>query len=56
MLGTGILGGCTSAQSQQANVLGPSAVPVQLTINGQRRSLNVEPRVTLLDALRTGWI
>ena len=31
---------------------GPNAVPVTLTINGQRRELVLEPRVTLLDALR----
>ncbi len=31
---------------------GPQAVPIALTINGERRELSVEPRVTLLDALR----
>ena len=33
-------------------VLGPGAVPITLQINGKAHSLNVEPRVTLLDALR----
>ena len=33
--------------------IGPDAAPVTLTINGQRHQLNVEPRVTLLDAMRT---
>jgi xanthine dehydrogenase YagT iron-sulfur-binding subunit len=37
---------------QQAQVVGPGAVPVSFTVNGQRRSVTVEPRVTLLDALR----
>lgn len=32
--------------------LGPGEVPIQLTIDGQTRSLRVEPRVTLLDAMR----
>jgi xanthine dehydrogenase YagT iron-sulfur-binding subunit len=33
-------------------VVGPGAVPITLQINGQKRNLSVEPRVTLLDALR----
>ena len=33
--------------------LGPGAVAVALTINGRRHQLQVEPRVTLLDAMRT---
>jgi xanthine dehydrogenase YagT iron-sulfur-binding subunit len=35
------------------NVLGPGAVPISLNINGQVHRLEIEPRVTLLDALRT---
>lgn len=31
---------------------GPGDVPVTLTVNGRRVVLNIEPRVTLLDALR----
>src|SRR4051794_5040977 len=34
-------------------VLGPGDVPVTLTVNGKRIDLQIEPRVTLLDALRT---
>jgi xanthine dehydrogenase YagT iron-sulfur-binding subunit len=34
-------------------VLGPGDVPVVLTVNGKRVDLKIEPRVTLLDALRT---
>src|SRR5688572_14737842 len=37
----------------QVNVLGPGAVPVTLNVNGQTLRLELEPRVTLLDALRT---
>src|SRR5713101_9756091 len=33
-------------------VLGPGPVPVTLHVNGQTRQLQIEPRVTLLDALR----
>jgi xanthine dehydrogenase YagT iron-sulfur-binding subunit len=33
-------------------VLGPGDVPVTLTVNGKRVDLRIEPRVTLLDALR----
>jgi xanthine dehydrogenase YagT iron-sulfur-binding subunit len=33
-------------------ILGPGAVPITLRINGKPHKLNVEPRVTLLDALR----
>jgi xanthine dehydrogenase YagT iron-sulfur-binding subunit len=33
-------------------VIGPDAVPVTLNVNGQQLDLELEPRVTLLDALR----
>jgi xanthine dehydrogenase YagT iron-sulfur-binding subunit len=33
-------------------VYGPGKTPVALTINGQKHSLQLEPRVTLLDAMR----
>jgi len=33
-------------------VLGPGAVPISLQVNGKAHNLKVEPRVTLLDALR----
>ena len=36
-----------------ARVVGPGEVPVQLMVNGKRVDLRIEPRVTLLDALRT---
>jgi xanthine dehydrogenase YagT iron-sulfur-binding subunit len=41
------------AQTQTGpRVLGPGDVPVTLTVNGKRVQLQIEPRVTLLDALR----
>lgn len=41
-----------TAAAQGERVLGPGAVSIKLSINGETRSLEVEPRVTLLDALR----
>lgn len=40
------------AGGDPVKVYGPGKVPVELSINGQRRNLQLEPRVTLLDALR----
>src|SRR5712692_5587721 len=51
----GLLAGEKSAQGAPAGVtkvLGPGAVPITLRINGRAQKLNLEPRVTLLDALR----
>ncbi len=36
----------------RGKVVGPGAVPITLRVNGQSKQLTVEPRVTLLDALR----
>lgn len=33
-------------------VVGPAAAPLELDINGRKHKLTIEPRVTLLDALR----
>jgi xanthine dehydrogenase YagT iron-sulfur-binding subunit len=41
-----------AAAPQGAQVHGPGKVPIALKINGASKSLNLEPRVTLLDALR----
>jgi xanthine dehydrogenase YagT iron-sulfur-binding subunit len=38
---------------QAPAVVGPAEVAVTLTVNGQRHLLRLEPRVTLLDAIRT---
>jgi len=42
------------AQAKPGDVvpLGPTAVPLMLTVDGQKLKTEVEPRVTLLDALR----
>lgn len=40
-----------NAQDRQAE-RNPAAMAVQLTVNGKKRQLNLDPRVTLLDALR----
>ena len=48
----GVLGPAQPA-AQGARAIGPGAVPIQLNINGRIHKLEVEPRVTLLDALRT---
>ena len=41
-----------AAPDHTAGVVGPGEVPITLQINGKPHSLKVEPRVTLLDALR----
>jgi len=40
------------AQAGAVNAVGPGVVPVRLTVNGKRLDLNLEPRTTLLDAVR----
>jgi len=47
--------GVADAEEQTAagaRAVGPGEVPVQLVVNGKRVDLRIEPRVTLLDALR----
>ena len=47
--------GVAEAEAQTAagaRVVGPGEVPVQLMVNGKRLDLRIEPRVTLLDAIR----
>ncbi len=48
----GALGAAESARADQHEVVGPAAVPITLNINGTSHKLSVEPRVTLVDALR----
>ena len=45
-----VAAGLEKANAEQ--VVGPGAVPVTLKVNGEKLKLNLEPRVTLLDALR----
>jgi len=53
LLGTGLLGRKgLAAPPTEANLAGPGAAPITLKINGKPRTLKVEPRVTLLDAMR----
>jgi len=64
VLGTGLLTGPLLSEANAARQgpagksfgsakrFGPDAVPIELTVNGQRRALKLEPRVTLLEALR----
>lgn len=53
---TGLISSATTrpkAAAQSAgDVQGPGEVPITLNINGKNHKLSVEPRVTLLDALR----
>ncbi|MFQ5876205.1 MAG: (2Fe-2S)-binding protein [Acidobacteriota bacterium] len=56
-LGAGLLGAggaaCrTERRRGEAARFGPGAGPIRLTVNGRTRTVRVEPRVTLLDALR----
>jgi xanthine dehydrogenase YagT iron-sulfur-binding subunit len=48
LLGTKVV----EAAGVPVKVYGPGKVPVELTVNGKKHSLQLEPRVTLLDALR----
>src|SRR5215831_6719101 len=40
------------AQTPGPQVIGPGEIPVQLNVNGKRLDLRIEPRVTLLNAIR----
>jgi len=40
------------AAGSPVRIYGPGKVPIELTVNGKKHSLELEPRVTLLDALR----
>ena len=51
-LGTGLLERAAEAAPAGATVAGPGPVPITLNVNGKPVNLTVEPRVTLLDALR----
>ncbi len=48
ILGTKVV----QAAGEPVKVYGPGKVPVELIVNGQKHALQLEPRVTLLDALR----
>ncbi|HEY6307077.1 MAG TPA: (2Fe-2S)-binding protein [Candidatus Angelobacter sp.] len=44
--------GALATQGEEVRVQGPGKVPVKLSINGNTYNAHLEPRVTLLDALR----
>lgn len=48
VLGTKVV----TAAGAPVKVYGPNKVPIELTINGAQHNLRLEPRVTLLDAVR----
>ncbi len=50
---TAVVAAVREGEAQGPVPAGPGAVPVTLTVNGRTHTLEVEPRVTLLDALRT---
>jgi xanthine dehydrogenase YagT iron-sulfur-binding subunit len=49
-LATSVL--AVDARAQGVRQIGPGEVPIVLTINGRKHELRVEPRTTLLDAVR----
>ena len=51
LLGSALPGSLTGG-AQGEDSFGPDPVPITLNVNGQMLKLKVEPRVTLLDALR----
>ena len=51
-LGTGLLEKQAAAEAAAGALAGPGPVPITLNLNGKTVNLTVEPRVTLLDALR----
>jgi xanthine dehydrogenase YagT iron-sulfur-binding subunit len=52
-IATAVAGAVAEGGAQGPAASGPGEVAVALTINGRRHALSVEPRVTLLDAMRT---
>lgn len=52
-LAASVVGGSEAEAQTGAPAVGPGEVPVRLTVNGRTVNLSIEPRVTLLDALRT---
>ena len=52
-IATAVVAGVSDTAAQGPAPVGPDDVSITLTINGQRHQLRVEPRVTLLDAMRT---
>lgn len=51
-LAAGVLSPAETEAQAAPSAVGPGEVPIKLTIDGKPHSLSVEPRVTLLDAMR----
>jgi xanthine dehydrogenase YagT iron-sulfur-binding subunit len=51
-LAAGVLNPADAGAQTSPAPVGPGDVPIKLTIDGKTHSLSVEPRVTLLDAMR----
>jgi xanthine dehydrogenase YagT iron-sulfur-binding subunit len=52
-IAAGVIGGSEAGTEAAGPApVGPGAVPITLTIDGRKHALEVEPRVTLLDAMR----
>ena len=51
-LATGVLTTVNVGAQAGVKEIGPGEVPIVLTINGRKHQLTVEPRTTLLDAVR----
>jgi xanthine dehydrogenase YagT iron-sulfur-binding subunit len=51
---SGLMGLASATEVGGPSVLGPGAVPLSLKVNGQTRSLRVDPATTLVEALRLG--
>jgi hypothetical protein len=45
---TGIMGLASATEPVSVRVIGPGAVPLSLSVNGQVRSLRVDPATTLV--------
>lgn len=50
-----VLGSVMEAAAEDIPVQGPGKVPITLQVNGKKLSAQLEPRVTLLDALRENF-
>ena len=50
--GAAVAGASVEAQEKKPEIIGPDAAPITLKVNGVARKVTVEPRVTLLRALR----
>ena len=50
-----VLGPVMDAAAEEVPIQGPGKVPISLQVNGKKLSAQLEPRVTLLDALRDNF-